>query len=295
VPAPKIFLSEVKQGVTPQTMWFYQEVGHNQSAKKHLVALLPDVEELFITPKPEELIKRVIELATEPGEIVLDSFAGSGTTGATAHKIGRRWIMVELGDHCHTHIIPRMKKVIDGEDAGGITEAVQWKGGGGFRYYSLAPTLIVKDKWGNPVINPTYNGAMLAEAMCQLHGFTYSPSEEHFWMHGHSTESDFVYVTTQFMTAAMLEKISEEVGPKRSLLICCNAFRASTVRFANLTLKKIPKSVLNKCEWGHDDYSLEIKNLPEAPKAAQAESEPEKPSKPRTKQQRKNDAMLFEV
>lgn len=150
VPAPKIFLSEVKQGVTPQTMWFYQEVGHNQSAKKHLVSLLPNVEELFITPKPEELIQRVIELSTSSGDWVLDSFAGSGTTGAAAHKMGRRWIMVELGEHCHTHIIPRLKKVIDGEDLGGFTKVVNWKGGGGFRYYRLGPSLIVEDEWGNP-------------------------------------------------------------------------------------------------------------------------------------------------
>lgn len=78
-------------------------------------------------------------LATNPGDLVLDSFAGSGTTGAVAHKMGRRWIMVELGEHCHTHIIPRLKKVIDGEDKGGITESVGWQGGGGFRYYRLAP------------------------------------------------------------------------------------------------------------------------------------------------------------
>lgn len=292
-PRKKRFLSEVQEGRTPDTWWISSEVGHNQEAKRESRAF--NQEDTFSTPKPEKLIRRIMHLATESGDLVLDSFAGSGTTGAVAHKMGRRWIMVELGEHCYTHIIPRLKKVIDGMDQGGISNLVNWQGGGGFRYYDLAPTLIVKDKWGNPVINPEYNGAMLAEAMCRLHGFVYSPSEECFWMHGHSTESDFVYVTTQFMTAAILEKISEEVGPKRSLLVCCNAFKASADRFANLTLKKIPKSVLNKCEWGHDDYSLEIKNLPEAPKSVQAESEPDKPTKPRTKQQRRKDATLFEV
>ncbi len=102
---------------------------------------------------PNGLLQRIIQIATNPGDLVLDSFAGSGTTGAVAHKMGRRWIMVELGEHCHTHIIPRLKKVIDGEDPGGITEAVGWKGGGGFRYYRLAPSLLEKDKWGNWVIN----------------------------------------------------------------------------------------------------------------------------------------------
>ena len=120
---------------------------------------------------------RIIHIASNPGDWVLDSFAGSGTTGAVAHKMGRRWIMVELGDHCHTHIIPRLKKVIDGEDSGGVTEAVGWKGGGGFRYYRLAPSLLERDKWGNWVINKDYNGAMLAEAVCKLEGFQYAPSD----------------------------------------------------------------------------------------------------------------------
>ena len=122
--------------------------------------------------KPEALIQKVLELATNPGDLVLDSFAGSGTTGAVAHKMGRRWIMVELGEHCHTHIIPRLKKVIDGQDLGGVTDAVGWKGGGGFRYYRLAPSLLEKDKWDNWVINQQYNAAMLAEAVCKLEGFT---------------------------------------------------------------------------------------------------------------------------
>jgi len=244
--------------------------------------------------KPETLIKRILELCTDPGDYVLDSFAGSGTTGAVAHKMGRRWIMVELEGHCHTHCIPRLKSVIDGSDQSGISKAVNWQGGGGFRYYSLAPTLIVQDEWGNAVINSEYNSAMLAEAMCKLHGFKYVPSDEFYWMQGQSSESDFVYVTTQFMSAAMLEKISEEVGPDRSLLICCNAFNVKPDRFENLTLKKIPKSVLHKCEWGHDDYSLEINNLPKAPEKP-IEEEKEKPRKKRTKQQRRAEATLFEV
>lgn len=103
--------------------------------------------------KPEALIKKILDLATNPGDLVFDSFGGSGTTGAVAHKMGRRWIMVELGDHCHTHIVPRLKKVMDGEDQGGITKAVNWQGGGGFRYLRLAPSLLKKDDWGNWVIN----------------------------------------------------------------------------------------------------------------------------------------------
>ncbi|MFZ5723352.1 MAG: site-specific DNA-methyltransferase [Pseudomonadota bacterium] len=219
--------------------------------------------------KPEALIKRCLDLATKPGDIVLDSFAGSGTTGAVAHKMGRRWIMVELGEHCHSHVIPRIKKVIDGEDQSGISKAMNWQGGGGFRYYSLAPSLIINDRWGNPVINPEYNPAQLAEALAKLEGFTYAPSEARWWQHGHSSERDFLFVTTQNLSADQLQALSDEVGGDQSLLVCCSAFRGVTTaqasqRWPNLTLKKIPKMVLARCEWGHDDYSLNVANLPMA-------------------------------
>ncbi len=217
--------------------------------------------------KPERLIKRCLELATSRGDLVLDSFAGSGTTGAVAQKMGRRWIMVELGEHCHTHIIPRLKKVIDGEDPGGITKAVNWKGGGGFRYYRLAPSLLEKDKWGNWVINREYNAAMLAEALCKLEGFTYAPSDTVYWQQGHSTERDFIYVTTASLTHAQLQQLNDEVGSGRTLLVLCTAFRAKAGAYENLTVKKIPRQVLARCEWSHDDYSLQVENLPQAPVA----------------------------
>ena len=175
--------------------------------------------------------------------------------------------MIELGEHCHTHIIPRLQKVIDGTDQGGISKAVNWQGGGGFRYYHLAPTLIIKDRWGNDIINPEYNAAMLAEALCKLEAFTYAPSEVHWWQQGYSSETDFIYVTTQSLSVAQLQALSDEVGVHRSLLVCCSAFRGiksseALVRFPNLSLKKIPKMVLSRCEWGHDDYSLNVANLP---------------------------------
>ena len=177
--------------------------------------------------------------------------------------------MVELCDHCHTHIIPRLHKVIDGEDKGGITGAVGWQGGGGFRYYSIAPSLIVNDRCGNPVVNPEYNAVQLAEALAKLEGFTYDPSELHWWQHGHSSERDFIYVTTQNLSAEQLQAISDDVGAEQSLLVCCAAFHGVTAaqasaRWPNLTLKKIPKMVLSRCEWGHDDYSLNVVNLPMA-------------------------------
>jgi adenine-specific DNA-methyltransferase len=262
-PSIKRYLTEVAD-LVPRTMWTKGDVGSNRTSKNEMRALFPGMES-FDTPKPENLIERVMRVATNPGDLVLDSFAGSGTTGAVAHKMGRRWIMVELGEHCHTHIIPRLKKVIDGEDPGGITKAVKWKGGGGFRYYRLAPSLLEKDKWGNWVINKTYNGAMLAEALCKLEGFTYAPSDSIYWQHGYSTEQDFIYVTTANLNHDQLQQLSDEVGPDRSLLVLCTAFRARADRYPNLTVKKIPKAVLARCEWDHDDYSLRVENLPQAP------------------------------
>jgi adenine-specific DNA-methyltransferase len=269
VPRFKRFLSDVSETVPATTWWDYRESGHNDEARRESKALSGDEIEVFATPKPERLLARVLALATRPGDLVLDSFAGSGTTGAVAHKMGRRWIMVELGEHCHTHIIPRMQKVIDGTDPGGVTEATGWKGGGGFRYYRLAPSLLERDSYGQLVINKSYNAAMLAEAVCKLEGFRYEPSTEVYWQHGRSTENDFIYVTTQTMNAEMLQKLSDEVGEKRTLAVYCLAFRAGGARsmaerFPNLTVKKIPKVVVDRCEWGKDDYSLEIKNLPEA-------------------------------
>ena len=279
VPRIKRFLSEVQEGIVCMTVWLRTEVGDNQDAKREVSKFNAD--DIFSTPKPEKLIQRVLELATNPGDLVLDSFAGSGTTGAVAHKMGRRWIMVELGEHCHTHIVPRLQKVIDGQDPGGVTQATGWQGGGGFRYYELAPTLLATDRWGNLVINPAYDAAMLSAAMCKLEGFAYAPSETLWWQHGHSSERDFIYVTTQTLSAEQLDALAEEVGTERSLLVCCGAYRGVTAaqaaqRWPQLTIKKIPKMVKDRCEWGHDDYSLNVANLPMAapkPGAAPAQDD----------------------
>jgi len=261
-PRVKNYLSE-SEGVSSWTWWKNEEVGHNQEAKKEIIELF-GAGNVFDTPKPERLLRRIIEIGSEPGDWVLDSFAGSGTTGAVAHKMGRRWIMVELGEHCHTHIIPRLKKVIDGEDSGGITETIGWKGGGGFRYYRLAPSLLEKDKWDNWVINLDYNAAMLAEALCKLEGFSYAPSDSLYWQHGYSTGRDFIYVTTASLTHEQLQQLSDDVGLERTLLVLCIAFRAKADAYPNLTVRKIPKQVLSRCEWGHDDYSMQVENLPKA-------------------------------
>lgn len=271
-------------GRPPETIWIHQDVGSNRTSKAEIKAIFSDAK-AFDTPKPEKLLERVISLASNIGDIVLDSFAGSGTTGAVAHKTGRRWIMVELGEHCRTLIAPRLKKVIDGEDLGGITETVEWQGGGGFRYFRLAPSLLEKDRWGNWVINKQYNAAMLAEAVCKLEGFTYSPSDVNYWQHGQSTEQDFIYVTTQTLNHEQLQALSEEVGSQRSLLVLCAAFRPIGQNdYPNLTIKKIPQAVLSRCEYGHDDYSLQVENLPAAPPISAFEPEGDAPDQTGPKQ-----------
>lgn len=257
------------QGLPPTSLWTdVDATGHNRQAKYELKRLFPErtTSSLFSTPKPEKLVARVLELATEPGDLVLDSFGGSGTTAAVAHKMRRRWIMVELGDHCDEYCLPRLQMVVDADDPGGVTEAAQWSGGGGFRYFELAPSLLEQDKYGNWIISQDYKPEMLAEAMCKHMGFTYAPSDsaEEYWRHGFSTESDFIYVTTQNLTQAALAKIAQDVGPDRSLLICCKAFKADADAFDNLTIIKIPQTILRKCEWGQDDYSLNVANLPMA-------------------------------
>ena len=259
--------ADTGSGRPPETIWFHSDVGSNRTSKREIKDLFPELVP-FGTPKPERLVQRVISVASNAGDWVLDSFAGSGTTGAVAQKMDRRWIMVELGEQCHTHIIPRLRKVIDGADQGGITEATDWNGGGGFRYYRLAPSLLEKDKWGQWVISKEFNAEMLAEATCKLEGFTYAPSDTTYWQHGRSTENDFIYVTTQQLSADQLAQLDDEVGLHRTLLVLCAAFRIpknGTDRYRNLTVKKIPKQVLSRCEWGHDDYSLNVNNLPKAP------------------------------
>jgi adenine-specific DNA-methyltransferase len=235
-------------------------IGTYEDATAESRALFGD--EAFDYPKPESLVELLVEAVTDPGDLVLDSFAGSGTTGAVAHKMGRRWIMVEIGDHADTHIVPRLKKVISGEDQGGISQSVGWQGGGGFRYFTLAPSLLQKDRYGNWIISKEYDGERLAQAMCKQLGFTYAPSDDpaEWWRHGQSTERDFLYVTTQSLTRDALKLLSDEVGPGRTLQVCARAFSGDIDGFDNLTCCKIPTAILTKCEWGRDDYSLNVKD-----------------------------------
>lgn len=214
--------------------------------------------------KPEHLIKRVLEIATDEGDLVLDSFLGSGTTASVAHKMNRKWIGIEMDNQAYTHCKPRLDLLIDGNDDSGISKAVNWQGGGGYKFYELAPTLIVKDKYGNPVFSDKYNSEMLVAAVSKINGYRYAPDKETFWKQGVSQGSSYIFVTTEYFTAALLDGIAQEVGELERLLICAPAFDVGlNQRYENITVRKIPQSVLDKCEYGVDNYNLNIVNPPE--------------------------------
>lgn len=214
--------------------------------------------------KPEKLLQIILNHFSNEGDLVLDSFLGSGSTIATAHKMKRKWIGIEIGEHAYTHDIVRLKNVITNKDNTGITNDVNWQGGGGFKFYNLAPSLLKKDKFDHWIMSDEYNADMLAAAMAKQEGFKYNPSETEFWKQGHSSEQDFIFTTTQFMTVQQLEAIAEDMQTGESLLICCKAFQPEcTNKYANITIKKIPQLLLDRCEFGKDDYSLNIVNLPQ--------------------------------
>lgn len=256
-PRYKRFITEVQDGLVPTTIWFKDEVGDNQEAKKEVKAF--NASDVFSTPKPERLLERILHISTNENDLVLDSFLGSATTSAVAHKMNRRWIGVELGDHVNTHCIPRLKQVIDGIDQGGISKAMNWQGGGGFKFYELAPSLLAQDQHGNWIISKDYDANMLAHAMAKQEGFTYHPSQTTYWKQGFSTENDYIFTTTQHITVELLDAIHGAMQDEESLLIACKAFdSACKGRYENITIKKIPHILLGRCEFGKDDYSLNV-------------------------------------
>ena len=213
--------------------------------------------------KPETLIKIILDCFSDEGDLVLDSFLGSGSTAAVAQKMGRRYIGIELGNHAYTHCYPRLKKVTDGTDPGGISKAQNWKGGSGFKFYELAPSLLKEDKFGNLIINKEYNADMLAAAMAKQEGYTYQPDTTLYWKQGQSSEHDYIYTTTQFLTVESLDAISETMQEGESLLICCTAFQKEcATHHPNITVKKIPQMLLGRCEFNKDNYNLNIIDMP---------------------------------
>lgn len=212
--------------------------------------------------KPEILIYTLLNHFSNPGDLVLDSFLGSGTTAAVAHKMGRRYIGIELGEHCYTLCKPRLDRVIDGEQTG-ISKEVNWQGGGGYKFYELAPSLIEKDKYGNPIISSQYNSNMLIAAVAKLNGYSYAPDPDVFWKHGFSQDKSYIYVTTNYLDSKMLDSIAADLGGMESLLVCAPAFDIGLdKRYDNIQVKKIPQSVLDKCEYGVDNYNLNVVEIP---------------------------------
>jgi len=211
--------------------------------------------------KPEALIKQILDIATQKGDYVLDSFLGSGTTCAVAHKMGRKWIGIEMGDHIYTHCIPRMNSIIDGNDLLGVTKQVSWKSGGGYKFYELAPSLLNKDKYNNWVISDEYDADMLAEAMAKHNGFKYIKNQDIFYKQGYSTEKDFIFTTTNFVNLKYLDMLHELMEEDETLLICCKTYQEECEnKYNNISLQKIPQSMLKKYEFGDVDYTLNIED-----------------------------------
>lgn len=236
--------------------------GTNKTAGDEIKGLFGNAKN-FDYPKPEALIKRIIDLTTNEGDIVLDSFLGSGTTTAVAQKMGRNFIGIELGKHAYTHCYIRQKAVTDGADNGGISSLVNWKGGSGFKFFELAPSLLNKDKYNNWVISKEYNANMLAAAMAKHEGFTYKPDTDAYWKQGFSSENDYIYTTTQFFTIELLDKLYDEMHEDESLLICAKTYQPEcSGKCPNIIFKKIPLMLLGSCEFQKDDYSLNIINPP---------------------------------
>ena len=261
--ARKTYLTDVN-GPAPTNWWPFEEVGHTDEAKKEVIALF-GAGNAFATPKPERLIHRIVHIASNPGDLVLDSFLGSGTTAAVAQKMNRRWIGIEMGDHAYTHCKVRLDKVIAGEDGGGITKAVDWKGGGGYRFYELAPTLVRIDSFGEPIINEAYNPEMLAAAMALHEGFTYEPDAKHFWKQAHSDANGkaWLYTTTKHVSRAYLNAIAADMADGEFLVIACSSFDSAAAKaFPNIKVKKIPQMLLKRCEFDKTDYALNIVAAP---------------------------------
>ena len=261
VPSVKRFLSEMP-GMVPWSWWEHDEVGHSQEGKKESQFLFGK-DNTFTSPKPERLIERIIHIATNTGDLVLDSFLGSGTTAAVAHKMGRRYIGIEMGSHAYTHCKVRLDKVIAGEDPGGVTKSAKWERGGGYRFYELAPTLINQDAFGEYVINEEYDADMLAAGVALHEGFTYHPDSNLFWKQPVGNEKSYLFVTTRHLNSQYLDAIKSGMEEDEYLTIACCSYDKGVDRaYDHITIKKIPQMLLERCEFGKADYNLNIVHPP---------------------------------
>lgn len=213
--------------------------------------------------KPEKLISQIIEMCTDENDYVLDSFLGSGTTMAVAHKMKRRWIGIEMGEHAYTHCKKRIDAIIGGNDEKGVTEQYSWNGGGGYRFYEIAPTLIKKDDFDEFIINPEYDADMLASAVAIHEGYTFCPDENVFWKQSRGTENSYLFTTTRHINDAYIDSIYGTMDENDFLIIACRSYDTSTEKkYPNIMIKKIPQMLLDKCEFDKDNYNLNIINPP---------------------------------
>ena len=200
--------------------------------------------------KPEQLIRQIFEMATEPGDWVLDSFLGSGTTAAVATKMDRKWVGIELGNHAYTHCKVRLDRIVNGEDAGGITKAVNWEGGSGYHFYELAPSLLIKNE-RLPIyqINPEYTFEMLCEAICKIEGFKYKRDGVY---HGYSSEKRFIHITKEYVNGEYISSVATTLGENQSLLIYGTKVQSELRLPDNIEVKRIPKDLLDKCTFENE-------------------------------------------
>lgn len=213
--------------------------------------------------KPEALLEMILKYYSNPGDLVLDSFLGSGTTAAVAHKMSRRYIGIEMGEQAYSHCRPRLDRLIKGDDCNGITASANWQGGGGYRFYELAPSLINKDPFDEYIINPDYDADMLAAAMALHEGFTYQPDSSLFWKQSVGNENSYLFVTTRHLNSPFLDSIRDTMEDDEYLIIACRSFDAGLEKaYGNITIKKIPQMLLDRCEFGKTDYNLNIVHPP---------------------------------
>ena len=214
--------------------------------------------------KPEILLELILKYFSNPNDIILDSFLGSGTTAAVAHKMNRKYIGIEMGEHVYTHCKVRLDKIISGEDKGGITKNVNWQGGGAYRFYELAPTLINKDKFGEMVINKEYSPEMLANAVALHEGYNFNPNKETFWKQSKSTENSYLFVTTKYVDINFLNSIKNDMEDEEYLVIACKNYdKVLEKKYSNIEIKKIPEMLLEKCEFNVENYNLNIVSFPD--------------------------------
>ena len=246
--------NHVKTGGEPKKMKNLLSIAHyematNEDATEESRKLFGTAD-AFDYPKPEKLLEAIISCSTKKGDYVLDSFLGSGTTAAVAHKLERRWIGIELMNTAYTHCKKRMDLVIDGEQ-GGISKSANWKGGGGYKFFELAEPLLVK----NPIIpvfdvNPTYTFEMVCEAICKIEAFTYAPAD---FYHGYSTENRFIHVTFEYVNGEYVAELSAKLNEKQSLVIYCLKHQKGIPLPDNIEIRRIPKDIQEKCKFESEE------------------------------------------